>query len=255
MACIAETWLIDTVPIRVIAIKGYIFERTYRQSVLGGGACCYVRQGMPYHVWSNLRETDIESLWLTLRPSKMPSAFPMLTMHDWRHLSTTQRPHKEQPMISHILQCMGHISQKHPQSGVIVTGDFNHKKNNLLKSYPLSQLITQPTHSTSLLDSIYTNLAQYYNCGIRIWAVSPRCSSVHAHHRTTHSHTKTSITKRDKRTPAKSASWRHSACSVRSMGSTLCCRHVPAAVCHLPQYRHRSHGHAYAHEDHHKARV
>lgn len=45
----------------------------------------------------------------------------------------------------------------------MITGDFNHMKDTQLKNFPLSQIVTQPTHGVSVLDCMYTNIKHFYN--------------------------------------------------------------------------------------------
>ena len=72
------------------------------------------------------------------------------------------RPRNETAMIRHIINSLDFISSKYPQTGFIVTGDFNKMKDNQLKQYPLKQIVTTPTHENAILDCIYTNMAPYY---------------------------------------------------------------------------------------------
>ena len=52
--------------------------------------------------------------------------------------------------------------RSHPDSGLFVVGDFNHTKDKHIKNFPLKQIVQLPTHVTSILDCIYTNIDQYY---------------------------------------------------------------------------------------------
>ena len=74
-----------------------------------------------------------------------------------------KRPRQETEMLNHILQSLDHIVSKHPATGIIVTGDFNHMKDATLKRFPLKQVVKTPTHRDGILDCIYTNLGDYYS--------------------------------------------------------------------------------------------
>ena len=72
------------------------------------------------------------------------------------------RPRKEKEYIAHILTCLDTVSRRHPSSGIIIMGDFNHMKDNMLKRYPLTKIVKSPTHGTSILDCVYSNISKYY---------------------------------------------------------------------------------------------
>ena len=69
------------------------------------------------------------------------------------------RPRKEKEYITHILSCLDTVTRRHPSSSIIIMGDFNHMKDNLLK---LTQTVKSPTHGTSILDCVYSNISKYY---------------------------------------------------------------------------------------------
>ena len=64
--------------------------------------------------------------------------------------------------ITHILSCLDTVTRRHPSSGIIIMGDFNHMKDNLLKRYPLTQTVKSPTHGTSILDCVYSNISGFF---------------------------------------------------------------------------------------------
>ena len=72
------------------------------------------------------------------------------------------RPRKETQYVTHILHSLDTIMRSHPDSGLFVVGDFNHMKDKHIKNFPLKQIVKLPTHVTSILDCIYTNIDQYY---------------------------------------------------------------------------------------------
>ena len=81
-------------------------------------------------------------------------------------------------------------------------------KDNQLKGYPLTQIVSQPTHGSSVLDCVYTNLRKYYSSP----TVSPGLGL--SHHSVvvcrplcipSQKSTEVTITARDSRAPAKSS--------------------------------------------------
>ncbi len=163
IACITETWLTPLVPDSAINISGFTIVRKDRTCTLGGGVCLYIRESINYKIWHDQCEDGIESLWVTLRPKRMPRSVPQITIGAiYMPPGCTARPRQEKEYLSHILKCMDVITQQHPATGIIITGDFNHMKDTLLKRYPLRQIVKSPTHGKSILDCVYTNLHQYY---------------------------------------------------------------------------------------------
>ncbi len=164
IACISETWLKDTVPDNAVNIDGFKVERTDRKEVMGGGVCCFLRYGTPYKVWHDLSDPDLETLWITLRPKRMPRQYSHITIGVvYLPPGCTGRPSKEKAMVRHIIHSLDTISRKHPNTGIFVVGDFNHMKDQQLKNFPLQQIVKDPTHGESILDCMYTNLSAYYN--------------------------------------------------------------------------------------------
>ena len=51
----------------------------------------------------------------------------------------------------------------HPYSGIVLLGDFNQLKDANILSFPLKQVVRCPTRGRTLLDKIYTNIAEWYN--------------------------------------------------------------------------------------------
>ena len=55
------------------------------------------------------------------------------------------------------------ILNSHPNSGIILTGDFNHFKDSfLVNQFNLKQLVNVPTRGERTLDKIYTNMNSVY---------------------------------------------------------------------------------------------
>lgn len=81
IACITETWCMEHVPDAAVSLNGYISVCRDRQDGRQhGGIPCYIRECIPFHVWEQLDECELETLWLTTRPQCMPREFPCLTV-------------------------------------------------------------------------------------------------------------------------------------------------------------------------------
>jgi len=62
-------------------------------------------------------------------------------------------------MLDHLMWSMDSVSRQHPQTAIILLGDFKQLPEGQLRTYPLKQLVTRPTRMQSILDKIYTNEA------------------------------------------------------------------------------------------------
>ena len=81
IACITETWLKSTVPSSAINIAGYSVVRNDRHDeIIGGGVCVYIRNTIRYKLWTELLDDDVESLWITIRPKRLPRDVSMITL-------------------------------------------------------------------------------------------------------------------------------------------------------------------------------
>ncbi len=165
VACITETWLKSSVPDTAICINGFtVLRRDRTDSLLGGGVCIYIKQSLQYKIWTNMYDEDVESLWITIRPRRLPREVPILTLGVlYMPPGCTARPRKDSQYVSHILHSLDSISHSHPDCGIMVVGDFNHMKDKHIKNFPLRQIVKSPTHLNSTIDCVYTNLYRFYN--------------------------------------------------------------------------------------------
>lgn len=70
------------------------------------------------------------------------------------------------PMTQHIINNIDHIVSLHPHAGIILVGDFIALNDKTLRSYPLKQIVHQPTRGHATLDKIYTNVAEWYEAPV-----------------------------------------------------------------------------------------
>ena len=57
------------------------------------------------------------------------------------------------------------VIRKHPDCGIIVTGDFNQLNDNFLKThYRFVQIVNVGTRGNAVLDKIWTNMDKVYIC-------------------------------------------------------------------------------------------
>ena len=156
---LTETHLDESVPDQLITPVGYNIFRKDRCRH-GGGVAIFIHKSLPVtRSWTELDSDDIESLWVTVRPNKMPRQFPCILIGAIYHPPKAD----DWKMVDHIIQCLDRVLQHHPHSGVCILGDFNRMKDKRLKSYPLQQIVRQATRQQAVLDKMYTNMAQFYD--------------------------------------------------------------------------------------------
>ena len=158
--CFTETWCNNEIPDAAISLPGYTLIRRDRESdKRGGGVICMIKNGIPYKRWNNLEEEGLECIWLTLRPNKMPREFSHVILGVIYH--PPQANNRE--LSRHITNAVDSLLQRHPSSGIIITGDFNHFKDSYVtNAFKMKQLVKEPTRENSVLDKFYTTMSSFY---------------------------------------------------------------------------------------------
>jgi hypothetical protein len=165
--CITETWCSVNIPDSTIYIPGFILYRRDRKDGRAcGGIALYIREHLTvsYH-WSELDVIDLESLWLTLRPRRLPRGVSHFT------ISLIYHPPKADDWVmnQHIINSMDKIKQKYPMSQFNILGDFNHMKDTYIKNTcQIKQLVKQPTHGKSVIDLFYSTNTEFYTSPLHI---------------------------------------------------------------------------------------
>ena len=158
VVCATETWLSSDVPTESVSMNGFSLFRKDRNRQ-GGGIACYVRSSIPCSVLTECDETGLESLWLILRPARMPRWLTHVVVGIIYHPPDANN----RRMIDHITNTIDHISRANPNCGIAAVGDFNRLPDGQLRNYPLRQVVRGSTRKSALLDKIYTNMSQWYN--------------------------------------------------------------------------------------------
>ena len=158
---ITETWCSGGVPAETVHMDGYVCYRRDRQDGRqGGGVVCYVRSSIPTKHWSNLDSQKLETIWLTLRPTRMPRTYSHLIVGVLYHPPNDD----DKGMLNQIEKSLDWILRHHPHSAIILLGDFNKLKDNRIRSnYQLRQIVKSPTRGRAILDKVYTNALTLYS--------------------------------------------------------------------------------------------
>ncbi len=99
VCCVTEYWCPDEVPNENINIDTYIPLRHNRQVKRDGGIIGYVHESIPHVEIKQLTSETLETLWIRLNPSRMPTQLNPLVVGCVYHPPTND----DQAMIDHIL--------------------------------------------------------------------------------------------------------------------------------------------------------
>ena len=159
IAIITETWLHSDIASNLFHIEGYEFIRNDRETRQGGGVAVYIRSDIPFKRWICCEENTIETVWVTLRPPKLPRDVTHIAIACVYH--PTQANHRD--LKDHLSRGFDFILTKHPGTGLAAIGDFNKFPDyHLTSQHGLKQLVKAATREKSTLDKCYMNMHKYY---------------------------------------------------------------------------------------------
>ena len=158
--CITETWFKDYMDNVSVNIPGFNCERRDRLKKRGGGVACYVSDTVLYNRLSDLDDAVHEVVWIRLQPKKLPRRFSCIIIACIYH-----PPDADNIMMrDYLITCIDTILRKHPNCGIILTGDFNQLRDGFLSThYKYRQLVNKPTRLDAILDKIWTNMSVVYD--------------------------------------------------------------------------------------------
>ena len=161
MCVVTESWLNPDIPDSGVLLTNFLPPiRNDRSVRRGGGVAVYIKKDVPHKHWHTLRSDDVESVWLTIRPKKLPRHIPNIIVGAIYH---PPPPHKDYLTIQHIFKSVETILQQHPSAGIVILGDLNKlKTSSICNSFHLKQIVKLPTRKGAILDKILTNMDQYY---------------------------------------------------------------------------------------------
>jgi len=139
-------------------MDGYSFYRCDKKDGRrGSGIVCYVSSYLDIQLLSEFESETVESLWLLFRGQRMPRLVSHVVVGIVYFL-----PNGDCAVtVTHIIDCLDKIMQRHPNAGIILCGDFNRLNDRAIISYPRKQIVSAATRKNNVLDKIYTNLATY----------------------------------------------------------------------------------------------
>ena len=161
VAVVTESWFSNNMPENQLDINNYNLFSKHREEKGGGGVAIYVKEDVPAsHIDSIIVPSELECLWVKIRPKKPPRSISAIAVC----AITTNSP--LQPLLmEHLLSSVDHLRSKHPDIGILITGDFNRMNMfQLINGNNLSQNVDFPTRGKATLDLMLTsgNLRECY---------------------------------------------------------------------------------------------
>ncbi|CAB4023227.1 RNA-directed DNA polymerase from mobile element jockey, partial [Paramuricea clavata] len=127
----------------------------------GGGVCAYINSNIYCRRIEEFENSSIESLWLSVRPKKLPPSVSVILLAVVYH-STASRQTENVELYSHIQTNVDSFLYSHPEALVLITGDFNFRStgldaNHLKRIAGLTQIVKVATRADVTLDWCLTN--------------------------------------------------------------------------------------------------
>ncbi|CAB4038401.1 Hypothetical predicted protein, partial [Paramuricea clavata] len=159
--CITESWLNTSVVDSMISLSNFIQFRNDRTYSCGGGVSIYIKEEIYCRRLEHFEDSAIESLWLLLRPKRLPRSISALLLAVIYH-TTSSGANENFELYNHIQRNVESFLSLHPDGLVFVTGDFNpvstlFDEKRLKRLSGLTQIINVPTRHNAILDWCLTN--------------------------------------------------------------------------------------------------
>jgi hypothetical protein len=131
---ITETWLSPNVSNSAINLNGFsIFRRDRRYGRRGGGVCDYVNDHMPVVHLKELSHPEVESLWLLIKPSRLPRGIISIILAAIYHPPKSN----DRVLLTHLIESLDSAITSYPASAIIIAGTVNY-----VTRFPLNRLLS-----------------------------------------------------------------------------------------------------------------
>ena len=90
--CITESWLSPNIPDHCVSIPGFNLFRKDRIGSSGGGVCVYLDNKKPCNHLDSCDQSDVESIWVALRPHKLPREITSIILGVIYHSTSNKEP-------------------------------------------------------------------------------------------------------------------------------------------------------------------
>ncbi|PFX28660.1 Dorsal-ventral patterning tolloid-like protein 1 [Stylophora pistillata] len=156
-----KPWLRETISDSQVNIPGYSFIARNRRVDIHGGVGLYIHDSIKFEPLDEFSDPDFESLWVWLRPRRLPRGFPFLVAGTVYH---PQLGVNNSGMLNHLTTTLTDIVGQYPGCGIFVCGDFIRLSlRRLTSQFKLKQIIDKPTRGGKILDLVLTNLSRTYD--------------------------------------------------------------------------------------------
>ena len=155
--CITETWLTPDIPDSALSYSNFALFRNDRTVSIGGGVCILVNKNIFCKRLIEFENPNIESLWLSLSPRRLPRSISIILVDVVYH-STSSGASENYELYNHMQCNVDTFLRDHPDALVLVTPTstgFNEKHVKRLSG--LSQIVDVTTRENSILDWCLTN--------------------------------------------------------------------------------------------------
>ena len=160
LVCVSETLVKKYMGNDSFNLYGFNLERKDRHNGRAGGVACYIRNDVLSTRLNNIEEDELEVTWVKIMPKRLPRIFSCILLACIYYKQQTDYVKRRD---HNIIACIDLVIRKHPQSGVIIAGDFNQLKDNFLKThYRFVQTVNVATRGNAVLDTIWTNMNEVY---------------------------------------------------------------------------------------------
>ena len=159
IVCVSETWFKDYMDSSSLTMQGFCLERKDRDHGRAGGVACYIRNDLMYKRLNDMEVHDLEVMWIKVMPKKTPRKFSCVLVACLYYTPKTEYL----KIRDHLITNIDTVMRKHPECGVIITGDFNQLRDNFMKThYRFVQVVNVVTRGHAILDKIWTNMEEVY---------------------------------------------------------------------------------------------
>ena len=122
--CLIETWLNSNIPNSACGLTDFTCYWNDRQSAMGGGVFVYVRAIHPCIRQQDFEDTEIESIWLKIRPHSLLRGTSSLLVATVYHPPSSVAEQNSM-LIANIQKNIENFLASYSEGMVNITGDFN----------------------------------------------------------------------------------------------------------------------------------
>ena len=129
-------------------LHGFNFKRKDGKNGRAGGVVCYLRTALLYSRLTAYEDDELEVIWIKVMPKRLARTVSSILIACIYYTQQTDYL----KMREHIITSIDAVIRKHPDCGIIVTGDFNQLNDTFLKThYRFVQIVNVGTRGNAVL--------------------------------------------------------------------------------------------------------